>query len=174
MATTRKTTGSANSRRKTSSKPTTHHSTTHHSTEHHSTEHHSTSSTSRPRRRTTSDSSSTSTSRTASLRADLKKFADEEYASTDFTHGAMVMVQREGMDAIRTALTALMASKIPLLGSGLSSHAVDSLVNQLVDDYHKLDAAGRKGLRAVIRWLSGDLHVDGETTTKLLTVLKDE
>jgi hypothetical protein len=161
MATTRKTSSSTSSRRKTSTKPMTHHS--------------STASTSRPRRRTSSESSSnTANSRTASLRTDLKKFTDEEYASTDFTHGAMVMVQREGMDAIRAALTALMASKIPFLGSGLSSHAVDSLVNQLVDDYHKLDAAERKGLRAVIRWLSGDLHVDTETTTKLLTVLKHE
>ena len=170
MPTTRKTTGSTSSRRKTSSKPTTHHSTTHHSTEQHSTS----STSSRPRRRKSSESTSSSTSRTASLRTDLKKFADEEYASTDFTHGAMVMVQREGMDAIRAALMALMASKIPLLGSGLGSHAVDSLVDQLMDDYHKVDATQRKGLRAVIRWLSGDLQVDTETTTKLLTTLKHE
>lgn len=160
-STTRKTTSSTtNSRRKDSTKPAVHHSTT---------------SISRPRRRTSSESSSsTSTSRTASLRTDLKKFTTEEYATTDFTHGAMVMVQREGMDAIRAALMALMASKIPLLGSGLSSHAVDALIDQLVDDYRKVDAAERKGLRAVIRWLSGDLHVDTETTTKLLTVLKHE
>ena len=111
------------------------------------------------------------TERTASLKADLKKFANEEYATAELTRGALVMFQREGMDAVRSALLALMGSKLPLLGSSVNDSAVESLVNQLADDYRKVEAADRKALRAVIHWLDGKIEVDAATANGLLATL---
>ncbi len=111
------------------------------------------------------------TGRTASLKADLKKFANEEYATAELTRGALVMFQREGMDAVRSALLALMGSKLPLMGNSVNDSAVESLVNQLADDYRKVEATDRKALRAVIHWLDGKVEVDAATANGLLATL---
>lgn len=167
FATRRKSTGTSTTRRKTSSSTTTRRKSTSSTTRRRTTQASSGGLSSLKRPRSTRRSSTT-TSRRASLASDLKKYANEEYATTDLTHGALIMVQREGMDAVRAALMALLGGNIPIFGSGMSDNAVDSLVSQLADDYKKLDAGERKALRAVLLWLSGNFEVDDETKNHLI------
>lgn len=156
--TTKKTAHSATSSRKTTSKKR---DTAEHSAEKPKT----------VRRKTSKETahSTTSRARTVSLKSDLKKFADEEYAAGDLTQGALLLVRSEGVDVIREALLALMASKLPLFGNQLSDNAVDSLVNKLQDDYRKFNTAERKAARAVLHWLGGKYEADAETQKRLLT-----
>jgi len=115
---------------------------------------------SKPRRSSTS-------SRSATLSSDLKKFDEEQYETTEMTHGAMLMVQSEGIEILREAALALFASKIPLVGEKLGSDAVAGITRKLSDDYKKLAAGDRKAMRGVIRWLNGSYEVDSETASRL-------
>lgn len=109
--------------------------------------------------------------RAATLRTDLKKHAGEEYATSELLRGALIMVEREGADAIRAAALALLAGKIPLAGDALSKQAVDSLIRKLTDDYKKLNADDKKALRGVLNWLSGTFELDAGTRTQLVAAL---
>lgn len=113
----------------------------------------------------------TTTTRAATLRTDLKKHANETYATSELLRGALVIVEREGVDAIRTAVLALLASKVPLAGNALSKQAVDSLVRVLTDDYKKLNSDDKKAVRGVLNWLSGAFEVDTGAHTQLVAAL---
>jgi hypothetical protein len=132
------------------------------------------STTSKSSNKRTTQKSTNSSSRTVSLRTDLNKFANEEYGTTELFRGAMIMVEREGADAIRAAATAMLAAKVPLVGPKLAEQAVDSLVRQLTDDYKKLSADDRKTLRGVLRWLKGDYELDTRTSTDLMRALSTQ
>ena len=113
----------------------------------------------------------TTTTRAATLRTDLKKHATETYATGELLRGALIVVEREGADAIRTAVMALLASKVPLAGNALSKQAVDSLVRILTDDYKKLNSDDKKAVRGVLNWLSGAFEVDTGARTQLVAAL---
>lgn len=126
--------------------------------------------TTRPRKRTTARKT-TSRSR-LSLSSDLKKYADEAYATGELLRGGVLLVEREGTDAIREAVMAFLASQVPLFGGQLGQEAVAGLVRKLNDDYRKLGVDDRKALRAILNWLSGAHKVDAETASRLLTELQ--
>jgi hypothetical protein len=126
-----------------------------------------TSSSARTTRRRSATSASR-TSRTATLSSDLKKFADESYETSELTHGALLMVQSEGVEILREAALALFASKIPLVGGAVGDQAVEGITRKLADDYKKLAAADRKAVRAVVNWLDGRYEVDEQTATRLM------
>lgn len=147
-STTKKTTGKKATTRKTSS---------------------STASTARRKRNTTSTKRAT-----ASLRSDLTKLAGENYAAGDFTRGATVLIQEEGVEILRDALMVMLASKTPLIGSMVSGAALDALVDKVTDNYKKLTVADRKALRAVINWLRGDANSDEETKQSLVALLSGQ
>jgi hypothetical protein len=168
FATRKKSSSAATTRRKTNSSTTTRRKSTSSTSRRRTTQASSGGLSSLKRTRSTRRSGATTTSRRASLASDLKKYADEEYTSTELTHGALIMVQREGMEAVRAALMALLGGNIPIFGSGMSDNAVDALVDQLADDYKKLAADERKALRAVLHWLSGKFEADEETRNNLI------
>jgi hypothetical protein len=123
-----------------------------------------------PPKKTTGGQSGAST-RSATLRTELKKFAGESYETSELLRGALIVVEREGADAVRAAVMALVASKIPLAGNELAKSAADPLIRQLTDDYKKLNAADRKAVRGVINWLTGAIEVDSRTTNDLVRTL---
>jgi len=117
----------------------------------------------------------TSTKRsTASLRTDLTKLAGENYTTSDFTRGATVLIQEEGVEILRDALMVMLASKTPLIGGMVSGAALDALLDKVTDNYKKLTVADRKALRAVINWLRGDASSDEETKHSLVTMLSGQ
>jgi hypothetical protein len=111
------------------------------------------------------------TSRTVSLSADLKKYAGESYETSELLRGALLIVDREGADAIRTAVLTLAVSQIPLAGEQLAGQTAHVLVGQLADDYKQLKTAERKGVRGVINWLTGAFTLDSRTTNELMAAL---
>lgn len=130
-----------------------------------------TSSTARRKRNTTSSSTKRST---ASLRSDLTKLAGENYTTGDFTRGATVLIQQEGVEILREALMVMFASKTPLIGGMVSNVALDGLLDKVADNYKKLTVADRKALRAVINWLRGDASSDDETKQSLVALLSGQ
>lgn len=130
-----------------------------------------TSSTARRKRNTTSSSTKRST---ASLRSDLTKLAGENYTTGDFTRGATVLIQQEGVEILRDALMVMFASKTPLIGGMVSNAALDGLLDKVADNYKKLTVADRKALRAVINWLRGDASSDDETKQSLVALLSGQ
>lgn len=108
---------------------------------------------------------------TPTLRADLKKYADERYDSEDLINGVTVVLSREGTSILRDALAAVLASKVPLVGEMLNDSLVDDLVGKLTDDYKKVKAAERKGIRALINWLDGEFEPGDEVEGKLVSML---
>lgn len=129
----------------------------------------STSSAARRKRNTTSTKRAT-----ASLRTDLTKLAGENYTTGDFTRGATVLIQEEGVEILRDALMVMLASKTPLIGSMVSNAALDALLDKVADNYKKLTVADRKALRAVINWLRGDASSDEETKQSLVALLSGQ
>lgn len=129
----------------------------------------STSSAARRKRNTTSTKRST-----ASLRTDLTKLAGENYSTGDFTRGATVLIQEEGVEILRDALMVMLASKTPLIGNMVSGAALDALLDKVADNYKKLTVADRKALRAVINWLRGDASSDEETKQSLVSLLSGQ
>jgi hypothetical protein len=127
------------------------------------------SSTARRKRNTTSTKRST-----ASLRTDLTKLAGESYTTGDFTRGATVLIQEEGVEILRDALMVMLASKTPLIGGVVSDAALDALLDKVADNYKKLTMADRKALRAVINWLHGDASSDEETKHNLVALLSGQ
>lgn len=130
---------------------------------------------------TTKKSSSTTTRKratttsakraTASLKTDLQKLTAETYAAGDFTRGAMVLVQGEGIEILRDALMVMLSSKTPLIGGMVSGVALDTLLDKVTDTYKKATVADRKALRAVINWLRGDANTDADTHHNLVALL---
>ena len=129
------------------------------------------SSTTRRKRNTTSSSTKRST---VSLRTDLTKLAGESYTTGDFTRGATVLIQQEGVEILREALMVMLASKTPLIGGMVSNAALDALLDKVADNYKKLTAADRKALRAVINWLRGDASSDEVTKQSLVALLSGQ
>ena len=127
------------------------------------------SATQRKRNTTTSDNRAS-----ASLKTDLKNLNDEAYATGDFTRGAIVLIEQEGVDILRDALMVMIASKTPFVGSMVSGVALDSMLDKLTDNYKKLTVADRKALRAVINWLRGDANADNETKQSLVAMLNGQ
>lgn len=125
-----------------------------------------------PKRRTTVASTTKRT--TASLKSDLKKLVNERYATSDFTRGAIVLIEQEGVEILRDALFVLLSSKTPLVGGMVSNIALDTLLDKVTDTYKKLTVADRKALRAVINWLRGDANTDAETQQNLVTLLNGQ
>lgn len=125
-----------------------------------------------PKRRTTVASTPKRT--TASLKSDLKKLVNERYATSDFTRGAIVLIEQEGVEILRDALFVLLSSKTPLVGGMVSNIALDTLLDKVTDTYKKLTVADRKALRAVINWLRGDANTDAETQQSLVTLLNGQ
>lgn len=125
-----------------------------------------------PKRRTTVASTTKRT--TASLKSDLKKLVNERYATSDFTRGAIVLIEQEGVEILRDALFVLLSSKTPLVGGMVSNIALDTLLDKVTDTYRKLTVADRKALRAVINWLRGDANTDAETQQSLVTLLNGQ
>lgn len=148
-STTKKTTGKKATTRKTSS---------------------TTASTARRKRNTTSSAKRS----TASLRTDLTKLAGESYTAGDFTRGATVLIQEEGVEILREALMVMLASKTPLIGGMVSGAALDALLDKVTDNYKKLTVTDRKALRAVINWLRGDANSDEATQQNLVALLHDQ
>ncbi|MCE7990187.1 MAG: hypothetical protein DYG89_54290 [Caldilinea sp. CFX5] len=128
-----------------------------------------TSSTARRRRTTTNAKRST-----ASLRSDLTKLAGESYTAGDFTRGATVLIQQEGVEILRDALMVMLASKTPLIGGMVSDAALNALLDKVADNYKKLTVADRKALRAVINWLRGDASSDEATKQNLVALLSGQ
>lgn len=136
------------------------------------------------KKRTTKKSSSPTTRKratttsvkrtTASLKTDLQKLTDESYAAGDFTRGALVLVQGEGVEILRDALMVMLSSKTPLIGGMVSGVALETLFDKVTDTYKKATVADRKALRAVINWLRGDANTDGETQQNLVALLNGQ
>lgn len=137
-----------------------------------------------PKKSTTKKSSSTTTHKratttrvkraTASLKTDLKKLTDESYAAGDFTRGAMVLVQGEGVEILRDALMVMLSSKTPLIGGMVSGVALETLLDKVTDTYKAATLADRKALRAVITWLRGDANTDDDTQQHLVALLNGQ
>ena len=120
-------------------------------------------------------STTTSANRaSASLKTDLKNLTEESYATGDFTRGAIVLIEQEGVDILRDALMVMIASKTPFVGSMVSGVALESMLDKLTDNYKKLTVADRKALRAVINWLRGDANADDETKESLVAMLNGQ
>lgn len=115
---------------------------------------------------------STSTRRKPTLRADLKKYAAESYNADDLISGVTTILSRQGTEILRDAVTAFLANKVPLMGEMLNDSLVDGLVDKLADDYGKVKAAERKGMRAVINWLDGEFDPGSELENGLVSMLK--
>jgi len=104
----------------------------------------------------------------------LTKLAGENYTTSDFTRGATVLIQEEGVEILRDALMVMLASKTPLIGGMVSGAALDALLDKVTDNYKKLTVADRKALRAVINWLRGDASSDEETKQSLVALLSGQ
>lgn len=136
------------------------------------------------KKRTTKKSSSPTTRKratttsakraTASLKTDLKKLTDESYTAGDFTRGALVLVQGEGVEILRNALMVMLSSKTPLIGGVVSGVALETLLDKVTDTYKAATVADRKALRAVINWLRGDANTDEETQQNLVALLNGQ
>lgn len=136
-----------------------------------------------PKRTTKKASSTTARKRTTtpstkrptvSLKADLKKLTAESYVTADFTRGALVLIQGEGVEILRDALMVMLASKTPLIGGMVSSVALETLLDKVADTYKDATMADRKALRAVINWLRGDANTDEATQQNLVALLNGD
>ena len=169
LTTKKRTRKSSTTKKSTAKKTTTKKAATKKSTAKKATTRKSSSSTTGRKRNTTSTKRST-----ASLRTDLTKLAGENYTTSDFTRGATVLIQEEGVEILRDALMVMLASKTPLIGGMVSGAALDALLDKVTDNYKKLTVADRKALRAVINWLRGDASSDEETKHSLVTMLSGQ
>ncbi|MEZ4659080.1 MAG: hypothetical protein R2911_16065 [Caldilineaceae bacterium] len=124
------------------------------------------------RKKTTTKSSSSSRTK-PTLRADLKKYAGESYNAEDLISGVTTILSREGTEILRDAVTAFLANKVPIMGEMLNDSLVDGLIGKLTDDYGKVKAAERKGIRAVINWLDGEFDPGGELESGLVSLLNN-
>ncbi|MCB0099888.1 MAG: hypothetical protein KDE46_29350, partial [Caldilineaceae bacterium] len=109
--------------------------------------------------------------RTPTLRADLKKYAGESYSTDELVGGVTTILNREGTDILRDALMAYLAHKVPVMGEMINDSLVDDLIGKLTDDYGKVKAAERKGIRAVINWLDGEFDPGSELQSSLVHML---
>lgn len=123
------------------------------------------SSTAKPKRTTSAKRATTS------LKTDLKNLSNEGYATGDFTRGAIVLLEQEGVEILRDALMVMLSSKTPLIGGMVSGVALETLLDKVTDTYKKATVADRKALRAVINWLRGDANTDEATQQNLVALL---
>lgn len=129
-----------------------------------------TSSSTKPSTRTLT---SNTTTRGLSLRADLRKYADERYEASDFVNGVVIIIAAGGGQTLRDLVIAVMGGRTPMVGGMMSEAATERLLDKLTKSYRKCKVAERKAIRAIINWSSGlaqtDKAVEGQLLTSILS-----
>ena len=115
---------------------------------------------------------SNNTARGVSLRADLRKYADESYEASDFVNGVVVILAAGGGQTLRDLVIAVMGGRTAV-GGMMSEAATERLLDKLTKDYRKCKVSERKAIRAIINWSSGlaqtDKAVEGQLLTSILS-----